>query len=266
MMKELKFMTKIFRKCQTETEGKRMGEQLVAYLKSDSPLSSSEEKIAEDILLELETYVPKAKEEDFIWEMVYARRALNKKGTKTKNDPKIVHSWLSACHFERIVAVRPTVHNRSCEVMELTEAAIDYSEIGQNLDAYKGLDLARDKFAAIEKNENAIYYQAGSFMYYVCFKRDDRLKNNDEEKIKLNRTVIDYSCKDYENNNERNVLFRAADACLDYFERKGFSYEQEKAQIKKVLSLLEGIQGNNTAKNYITKLNAKIYNVQGNIL
>lgn len=197
-----------------------------------------------EYLAELEAYAEKTSSQDYVWELVYARRAIKFTFAEKENyEAACENALISAKHFDAICRLLPSAHNRCCRILE-NLTAIGYIQktkpASPKTDQIRQIfDYCCRWFGEIEEEESGVYYLTACQLYLNLYIFGTQQGDSRDACHDWLLQYILFSMKRYEWEEDSDLLRMLLIAYAELSEFSKFSYEREKERICTVLAWAE---------------------------
>lgn len=259
ILSEIRFIMKKFNSGFDDMKARNAAERIKKFLKLNGDVTEIER-----MLEMLESYSENSKSTDFLWELVYIRRIMASLETDTygQSSHVAVNKHISAKHFDKICAIKPTLYYRCCRVIEYANAASSYIDVlnkERKEAAEETLQKAETLFWEIEESPEEVYYEAGRFLYFIKSFYIDIYCENKEGKFEAISKCLHYSRICYNLNKTDAALRSYALAYVNYATDSQFCFnEDERMELKKLIARSEVsvILGNDNLRSILNRLKA----------
>ncbi len=244
LFKEIRFLEKCFHKEKNIVTAKLIAESLNKYISAKGNYME-----LMTLLSELESFSEKAQNEDFLWQLVYIRRAICRDQSKTSF---VEMEFAANCHmqsarlFEKICECAPTLHNQHARIMEYLATVAYFENLIIFNDKFKVtvieiLSYAEKLFEGLEKQANTKYYKIGWCVYseqHLFYYK--HIPGNVNKNYDIHCKMIIHLRELYLLDNEDYYSLKMlAIAYSQIVVFPSFSYKAEKENIETTLSWLE---------------------------
>lgn len=244
---EINFFIEIFSENNNDKTGLMIAKDINRFLNTGGNYES-----IIDFLAELENYSVGSNSEDFVWELVYARRfivdALSE--IPEKSACTVESALKSAKHFETICEIEHSAYNQCCRILEYLNFGDLLKKPDEN-DMHKNqlienFNYCERLFKDIPVSQDRIYAKTGFNLYHRKYDFLLKIKDEKNEMPYVLTSLIRYS-RDFFNidNSEVHILGIMAVAYTDFLEYSEFSFEKEKENIRDLLNKIDEVKKEN---------------------
>ncbi len=237
---EMRFFMKGFRKERDDTKAIMVAKCITTLLRA----KRNNETITKT-LEELEMYSPETSIEDFLWELVYCRRAqaeCYESGTEDSAECRCK----SADIFNTIVNLYPTEFNLCCRVQEYVTSVIYFMRIPDdardNPRIRKILDRTEDMFCQIKNGCLNIYNETGDYLYLRKYLFLKSVESSDDECFAALGKAIHYISEIYKRGKDEEELRRLIKCYNEYVSFEQFSRDGDKQHLSTVIDWAKNAQ------------------------
>ncbi len=237
LLNEIRFMMKAFQQDRNDHRALLIAKKIVSYIK----ISSGSEYVLE-YLIQLEMYAAESFDDNFLWQLVYARREFENKTPshfRSGKEKALKHAKIALKHFRDIVRVNPTVHNCCAEVFEILVFVNRYNKVLTANEIKDYYNEAEQLFNSITQTNKRVYFEAGQYLYQTAVDPDYKLLENNNSELQALMKIIHYSLALYRHYQDIDSLKLAAKVyaiCISY---KQFSFGDEKSKICQLIEIME---------------------------
>lgn len=255
---EMKFLMKGFENERDDSRALVIVSALNGFLKAGGEVGEVKETLEK-----LEEYSYESENNDFLWELVYARRSVSRFFQKQgKSKDAAVSRHIGARHFEKICKIRASYYNFCCRIIEYVTAANLYKTcVGQEIETGRIFTYAEALFGNLDDSSEKIYLSAGYTLFMGKYLYLMKIKAEEEERYQALKITVDFTRRLFLLKRDSLNLKILMTCYIDYSRFKAYPVSpEEEDNLKNIIEWGNEafLNGNTEIKDYLDKLKIRL--------